>query len=66
MNILDLLKIAIKKGSSDVHLTVGRCPTARVSGKFIQLSEEILTQEEARGIAVLFCEWSLYEASLFP
>ena len=50
MNILDLLKIAIKKGSSDVHLTVGRCPTARVSGKFIQLSEEILTQEEVKAM----------------
>lgn len=48
MNILDLLKIAIELGASDVHVTVGSCPIARIKGKFIKLSEKILTDQDTK------------------
>ncbi len=48
MNIFDLLKIAIELGASDVHVTVGSCPIARTKGKFIKLSEKILTDQDTK------------------
>lgn len=55
MNIFDLLKIAIELGASDIHITVDSTPIARIKGKFIKLSEKILTkydtEEMVKGIA---------------
>ena len=48
MNIFDLLKIAIKIGASDIHLTVGSCPIARIRGNFIKLSENKLTNQDTK------------------
>ena len=44
MNIFDLLKIAIELGASDIHITVDSPPIARIKGKFIKLTEKILTK----------------------
>lgn len=44
MNIFDLLKIAVELGASDIHITVDSAPIARIKGKFIKLTEKILTK----------------------
>lgn len=46
MNIFDLLEIAIEIGASDIHITVGSAPIARINGKFIKLNDRILTSED--------------------
>ena len=48
MNIFDLLKIAIELGASDVHITVESAPIARIKGKFIKLSDKILTNQDTK------------------
>ena len=50
MNIFDLLSQAINLGASDIHITVGSVPTARVKGKFTKLSEQILTPEDTKNM----------------
>jgi twitching motility protein PilT len=40
MNIDDLLRVAVAKGASDLHIKVGAYPMARVSGLLIPVSEE--------------------------
>ena len=40
MNIDDLLRAAVAKGASDLHVKVGAYPMARVSGVLIPVSEE--------------------------
>ncbi len=44
MNIFDLLKISIELGASDIHITVDSAPIARIKGKFIKLTDKILTK----------------------
>lgn len=52
MKIGDLLKIALEKGASDLHIKVGVPPLARVSGNLIPLSQSMkLKQEEVVGLA---------------
>ncbi|RDY23601.1 type IV pilus twitching motility protein PilT [Romboutsia maritimum] len=45
MSIFDLLRQAVKLKASDVHITVGAKPIARVKGKFIDLNDLILTKQ---------------------
>jgi twitching motility protein PilT len=45
MNIFDLLKKAIDIGASDIHITVGTQPVARCKGRFVKLSEDIVTSK---------------------
>jgi twitching motility protein PilT len=40
MNIDDLLRLAVAKGASDLHIKVGAYPMARVAGNLIPVSEE--------------------------
>ena len=40
MNIDDLLRAAVAKGASDLHIKVGSYPMARVSGMLVPVSEE--------------------------
>ncbi len=40
MNIDDLLRTAVAKGASDLHLKVGAYPMMRVSGSLVPISEE--------------------------
>ena len=40
MRILEILKVAVESGASDVHLTVASPPIMRVNGKLIRMNEE--------------------------
>ena len=51
MNIFDLLKIAIELGASDIHITVDSPPIARIKGKFIKLTDKILTKYDTEEMA---------------
>jgi len=52
MNIDDLLRASIEKGSSDLHLKVGVHPMVRVHGELAPMDKfPKLTQEEAVGLA---------------
>lgn len=46
MNLNELLSHVVKKNASDLHLTVGVSPTARVNGKLVQITEERLTPDD--------------------
>ncbi len=49
----DLIVILTQEGASDLHLTVGRHPTIRVSGDLIPIVKKpILTPEDAMGLAM--------------
>lgn len=50
MKILDILKIAIDAGASDVHLTVASPPIMRVNGKLLKIGEEKLLPEDSMTI----------------
>ena len=50
MRILEILKLAIDAGASDVHLTVASPPIMRVNGKLIKLGDEKLLPEETMRI----------------
>ncbi|MCX6712147.1 MAG: PilT/PilU family type 4a pilus ATPase [Candidatus Vogelbacteria bacterium] len=51
--IEDLVLIVAKEGASDLHLTVGRHPTIRVSGDLIPIVKKpVLTPEDTLGIAM--------------
>ncbi len=51
MNIFDLLKISIELGASDIHITVDSAPIARIKGKFIKLTDKILTKYDTEEMA---------------
>lgn len=55
MNIFELLKKAIDLGASDVHITVDSPPIARVKGRFIKLSENILTNFDTKTMTKEIC-----------
>lgn len=49
--LADLMMYVAKEGASDLHLTVGRRPSLRISGELIQLhKKEILTPEDTEGL----------------
>lgn len=48
MNIFNLLKEAVNIGASDIHITINSVPIARVKGKFIKLSDDILTKKHTK------------------
>lgn len=48
LDITELLKIAIKFGSSDLHIAVGRPPVIRVDGVLRDLEAPVLTPAETR------------------
>ena len=50
MDIFNLLKEAVNIGASDIHITTDSYPIARVNGKFIKLSNSILTNEDTKEI----------------
>ena len=55
MHVNDLLKIAVERGASDLHLKAGSYPMIRVRGGLTPLSQERLTHEDmvAMSTAVL-------------
>lgn len=50
MNIFNLLQQAVNLNASDIHITVGISPTARIKGKFIKLSDSILTNTDTENM----------------
>lgn len=47
----DLINIVVGEGASDLHLSVGRNPTIRVSGELIPLTKkEVLSKEDTLGL----------------
>ena len=56
MTIDDLLKIAVEKKASDLHLTVGLPPQLRIHGTLTPLPLEPLTDETAQTLAYQMLE----------
>ena len=50
MEILELLRIAIEAGASDVHITVASPPIMRVNGKLVRMNDVKLTPEDTHRI----------------
>ncbi|MFC1807139.1 type IV pilus twitching motility protein PilT [Candidatus Omnitrophota bacterium] len=48
VDIKDLLKYAVEKGASDLHLTEGRPPTIRIDGILEPTSYPVLTREDSK------------------
>lgn len=49
MEIIDILKVAVQKGTSDIHLVIGKPPIVRVDGDLQPLTDfPVLTAEESR------------------
>jgi twitching motility protein PilT len=49
MEFIDILRLAVKQGASDVHLVIGKPPMARVNGEVLELPGfEVLTAEESK------------------
>ena len=46
MNIFDLLKIGVELGASDIHVTTQSPVIARTKGKFLKLTDKVLTKED--------------------
>jgi twitching motility protein PilT len=67
MDINTLLKVAVAKNASDLHLSAGMPPILRVDGELQRLDQPILLQEETR---VLICstmnsqQIAMYEKTL--
>jgi twitching motility protein PilT len=50
MHVNDLLKVAVERGASDLHLKAGSFPMMRVRGELSPLSQERLTHEDMTAI----------------
>jgi len=49
MEFIDILRVAVKQGASDVHLVVGKTPMARILGEMVELPGfEVLSPEESK------------------
>jgi twitching motility protein PilT len=49
MEFVDVLRLAVKQGASDIHLVIGKPPMARVNGDILELPGfEVLTAEESK------------------
>ncbi len=45
LNMMDLLKMAVEKRASDLHITVGRPPVFRIDGELVDMDHEPLDSE---------------------
>jgi len=52
MEIVTVLKAAVKHGASDIFITAGRPATLKVNGRLATLSQELLTDDEARDLVM--------------
>src|SRR5436190_16403109 len=49
MEIIDILKAAVQKGGSDIHLVIGQSPMIRIDGDLTPVSElPALTAEDSK------------------
>jgi twitching motility protein PilT len=51
MHVNDLLKVAVERGASDLHLKAGSCPMMRIRGELFPLSQERLDHQDMTAIA---------------
>lgn len=51
LELQDLLRIAVEKKASDVHITVGRAPVIRVNGNLEEIDSQRLTGEDTERYA---------------
>lgn len=47
-NMEQLLKLVVKKGASDLHITAGAAPQLRIDGKLVKVDDQILTVERTK------------------
>lgn len=52
MDIVTILKAVVKHDASDLFITSGRPPTLKVNGKLATISEESLSDEDARDLVI--------------
>ena len=52
MEIITILKAAVKHGASDIFITAGRPASLKVNGRLATLSPEALTDDEARELVI--------------
>src|SRR5437016_5513874 len=51
MEMIDILKAAVQRGASDVHLVIGQSPMVRIDGHLVPIKEfPTLTADESRRI----------------
>jgi twitching motility protein PilU len=50
MDIVTILKAAVKHDASDIFITAGRPPSLKVNGRLATLSQTVLTDDEARDL----------------
>ena len=48
MELLDLMRKALEKGASDVHLVAGMKPSMRLNGEILDMEEPVLSAEECK------------------
>jgi hypothetical protein len=51
MEMIEILRAAVKQGASDVHLLIGRPPMTRLNGEMMELAGfDVLTAEESKRV----------------
>lgn len=55
LDILELLKTAVYKGISDIHLKINESPSVRISGKIVKTEYDPITEESFYNILDLLC-----------
>lgn len=66
MNLTDLLKTAVERGASDLHLTVGIAPLLRIDGLLQPLDLPVLEDKEMEKMALELLgkeKWPLLESN---
>jgi twitching motility protein PilU len=51
MDVLDLFRLMISKGASDLFLTVGVAPSLKIDGQILPVKTDVLTSESSRLLA---------------
>ncbi|PHS24496.1 MAG: type IV pili twitching motility protein PilT [Methylophaga sp.] len=52
MDIVTILKAAVKHDASDIYITAGRPVTLKVNGRLATISQEVLSEDEARDLVI--------------
>ena len=52
MELVELLKIAVERKASDLHIKAGDVFRARIDGKLVPLTKQALTPDQTRSIAM--------------
>lgn len=52
MDIVTIMKAAVKHAASDIFITAGRAPTLKVNGRMATISQDALSDDEARDLVL--------------